>query len=282
MNVLTFDIEEWFHILDHESTESIKRWDSFESRIHANMARLLRFLTDQSQSATFFCLGWICRKYPELIRDIDALGFEIGTHSDMHQLVYNQTRDEFRSDLDASIGWLEDLTGKKIAAYRAPGFSVTEATLWAFEILAERGIELDCSVFTAPRAHGGYKDFPSARPCWIETGGCRLKEFPVGHYPVGPLRIAFSGGGYMRLLPYRVIRYMMKRAGYSMVYLHYRDFDYGQAVIKELPPYRRFKSYVGIKSTFGKLERLIKDFDFVDLRTADKQVDWSTAPTVRL
>jgi polysaccharide deacetylase family protein (PEP-CTERM system associated) len=282
MNILTFDIEEWFHILDHETTESSRGWEDFESRIHANMDRLFEFLTGHDQKATFFCLGWVCEKYPEVVRAIARLGFEIGTHSDLHCLVYKQTRDIFRKDLENSIKRLEDVTGQRVTSYRAPGFSLTEHTPWAFEVLAESGIETDCSVFTAPRAHGGFRDFPFPGPCWIESGGLRLKEFPVGHLQVGPLRIAFSGGGYLRILPYPVLRWIMKRTGYVMVYLHYRDFDSGQAVIRELPPHRRFKSYVGIKGTFRKLERLIADFEFIDLRTAAAMVDWQTAPRLSL
>lgn len=282
MNILTFDIEEWFHILDSEHTDSDRQWENFESRIEDNLAGLLELLEGVGQPATFFCLGWIARKYPGVIKEIDRLGHEIGTHSDLHQLVYTQSPDQFRRDLESSVRCLEDLTGKKITAYRAPGFSITEQTPWAFDVLMECGIEIDCSVFTSNRAHGGFTSFPLKTPCRIERNGSSIKEFPLSHYSVGPLRVVYSGGGYFRIMPYPVIRHMMKRSSYVMVYLHYRDFDYGQGMIDGLPLHRRFKSYVGIKGALAKLRRLITDFPFVDVRTADSLMDWDKAETVRL
>ena len=282
MNVLTFDIEEWFHILDASSTRSARQWEDFESRIEDNVPRLLEFLAEANQKATFFCLGWIARKHPAIIREIDGQGHEIGSHSDMHQLVYTQRPDEFRSDLMSSLKTLEDLTGKKVRAYRAPGFSITEATPWAFEILSECGIEIDCSVFTAARSHGGYGRFPIHGPCYVERNGVLVKEFPVVHFKAGPFRIVFSGGGYFRITPYPLVRCMMKRSDYVMVYLHYRDFDYGQRMIEGLPIHRRFKSYVGIRGAFRKLQMLLADFEFVDLSSADRLVDWPAAEIVRV
>lgn len=282
MNILTFDIEEWFHILGSEHTHSDEQWGNFESRIEENLPGLLELLDGAGQPATFFCLGWIARKYQGVIREIDRMGHEIATHSDMHQLVYNQSADQFRADLERSVKSLEDLTGKKVTAYRAPGFSITEKTPWAFDVLMECGIEIDCSVFTSARAHGGFDRFPLAAPCRIERNASSIKEFPLNHYRVGPLRVVFSGGGYFRIMPYPLIRHMMRRSPYVMVYLHYRDFDYGQGMIDGLPLHRRFKSYVGIKGALAKLRRLISEFDFMDLRTADSLIDWDSADTVSL
>jgi polysaccharide deacetylase family protein (PEP-CTERM system associated) len=282
MNVLTFDIEEWFHILDTRSTLSRHQWEEFESRIEDNIPKILEFLAQTGQKATFFCLGWIAEKHPTIVRKIDDLGHEIGTHSDLHQLVYRQNPEEFRTDLLRSVKTLEDLTGKKVRAYRAPGFSITEATPWAFDILGECGIEIDCSIFTASRSHGGYGSFPLHGPCHIERNGGTIKEFPVNHYRAGPLRVVFSGGGYFRIMPYPLIRHMIRHSDYVMVYLHYRDFDYGQRVIEDLPLYRKFKSYVGIRGALGKLQRLLSDFEFVDLGTADRLVDWDNTETVRV
>jgi polysaccharide deacetylase family protein (PEP-CTERM system associated) len=281
MNVLTFDIEEWFHILDNRSTRSCLQWEGFESRIEANMPRLLDFLTGQGQKATFFCLGWIAEKHPAIVREIDGLGHEIGTHSHMHQLVYTQSREEFKTDLERSVKTLEDLTGKKVRSYRAPGFSITKQTPWAFDILRECGIEIDCSIFAARRAHGGYGDFSWRGPCRVNRGGETIKEFPLCPFDAGPFRIVFSGGGYFRIMPYGLIRLMMKRSDYAMVYLHYRDFDPGQRVLEDLPLHRRFKSYVGIKGAFRKLQKLLADFEFTDLRTAEGLVDWDNTPIVK-
>jgi polysaccharide deacetylase family protein (PEP-CTERM system associated) len=282
MNILTFDVEEWFHILDHEATRSKAQWAGFEGRIQGNLDRLLCLLQDKEQKATLFCLGWVARQYPQVVKQIDSLGYQIGTHSDMHQLVYMQKRDDFKRDLERSIKTLEDLTGKRVTVYRAPGFSITRHTPWAFDTLADCGIEIDCSIFPSSRAHGGYKEFPFHRPCFIEREGIRIKEFPASYYRVLGRKVVFSGGGYFRITPYSLIRHMMRRSDYIMVYLHCRDFDRGQAIIGDLSLLRRFKSYVGIKGAFRKLKAMLSDFPFVDLRTADSLIDWDSARTISI
>ncbi|MDP3443870.1 MAG: polysaccharide deacetylase family protein, partial [Ignavibacteria bacterium] len=159
MNILTFDIEEWFHLLDNESTKTIHEWKNYEVRIHENMERIFAILEKTNSKATFFCLGWIAETYPEVIKEIVARGYEIGTHTSMHQLIYEQTPKEFSIDLEHSVKTLEDLTGQKVKYFRAPGFSITENEKWAFEILVEQGIEVDSSIFPAARAHGGFPSY---------------------------------------------------------------------------------------------------------------------------
>lgn len=282
MNILTFDVEDWFQILDNESTKNEKEWLQLESRIEQNMERIFALLDKNSQQATFFCLGWVARKYPWLLKRIDEAGFEIATHSDMHQLAYEFNTREFREDLQRSIGSIEEVTGKKVRAYRAPGFSLMRENRWVFEELAEQGIEIDCSVFPAKRAHGGFEEFGYAEPAYIELYGKKIKEFPINTYPVLGQNIVFSGGGYFRLFPYAVIRFLMARSPYVMSYLHPRDFDPEQPMIEGLSALRKFKSYYGLKGAYAKLEKMIKEFDFVDLNTADLAVDWDAARVIRV
>ena len=135
MNILTFDIEEWFHLLDHKGTKTELEWGNYEKRIHSNMERIFHILEKSNQKATFFCLGWIAEKYPEVIKEIISSGFEIGCHSNKHQLVFEQSPLEFENDVERAVNTLEDITGSKIKYYRAPGFSITEKNKWAFEIL---------------------------------------------------------------------------------------------------------------------------------------------------
>ena len=149
MNILTFDIEEWFHILDNESTKNEKQWSSFQSRIHSNMEIILRILEETDTKASFFVLGWVAEKYPEVVKEIKKRGFEIGSHTHLHKLAYNQSKKEFSKDVDRSIKVLQDITGDKVRMFRAPGFSITEKNKWAFEVLHELGIEIDSSVFPA-------------------------------------------------------------------------------------------------------------------------------------
>jgi len=215
-----------------------------------------------------------------LIREISDAGYEIASHSHAHQLVYEQSPRQFERDLADSIKAIQDAAGRRVRAYRAPGFSITQETTWAFETLASQGIEIDCSVFPAGRIHGGYKDFGSPEPCTISIADTRIKEFPINFFPFMGKRVIFSGGGYFRLLPYRVIRMMMARAPYVMTYFHPRDFDPGQPMIKDLRVDRRLKSYVGIKGAFHKLQRLLDDFSFVDLNAALANIDWGKAPVI--
>ena len=282
MTILSFDIEEWFHLLDHPSTRTEADWAKFPARIHENVDRILDMLARQNQSATFFCLGWVARKYPEIIRQIAHAGYEIATHSDAHQLAYQQTRPQFKEDLIRSIQSLENITGKKIRAYRAPGFSLMEANKWVFEELIAQGIEIDCSIFPAARAHGGFANFGEQEPCLVEVNGLRIKEFPINVANIAGMPLVFSGGGYFRLFPDAVLKALWDRQSYVMTYFHPRDFDGGQPMIQDLSIVRKFKSYYGLSKAMSKLERLMAGRQFMDLSSAEKQVDWDQARVVRL
>ena len=282
MNILTFDIEEWFHILDNDSTKTVNEWGKYESRIHQNMERIFDLLEKHNQKATFFCLGWVGETYPEIIKEISNRGYEVGSHTRMHQLIYEQERETFKKDLEYSIKTLEDLTGKKVKYFRAPGFSIREDNKWAFEVIAEQGIEVDCSIFPAPRAHGGFPSYKQPIPSILKYKDVALKEFPISFKTIYGRPVIFSGGGYFRLFPYPFIKQWTKQSDYVMSYLHPRDFDAGQPVIKELSAFRKFKSYVGLKSAEKKLEQWLTDFKFIDLGTAVKQIDWHSVSVVNL
>jgi len=282
MNILTFDIEEWFHILDNDSTKTEKEWVNYESRIHENMERIFQILEDHKCKATFFCLGWIAKKYPEIIKRIDALGYELGSHSNMHQLAYEMSRDEFEEDLKESIYRIEDIIGKKVECYRAPGFSIKGSNLWSLEILVKNGITMDSSIFPAKRAHGGISEFSESIPCIISYNGMEIKEFPINTMNVLGKRMIFSGGGYFRLLPYSLIHHQSQQSQYVMTYFHPRDFDSDQPVLKDLNLLRKFKSYYGLTNCESKLRKWISNFDFVDLSSAVKQVDWQNAKRIVL
>lgn len=280
MKILTFDIEEWFHILDNQSTKTEREWVNYESRIHRNMDRIFSILDDSDSKATFFCLGWIAKKYPDVIKRIDSMGYEIGTHSNMHQLAYEMTQKEFEKDLKCSVSQLENIIGKKVKSYRAPGFSIKESNLWAFESLNKYGIEYDCSVFPANRAHGGISGFVEDKPCIIEYEGISIKEFPINTAKFLTKKMIFSGGGYFRLFPYSWIQKTSAKQDYIMTYFHPRDFDANQPVIKDLSLMRKFKSYYGIKNCEEKLKKWLNDYEFIDLETAINKIDWTKVNVV--
>ena len=282
LRILTFDIEDWFHILDHAETKGEAEWARFESRLKLNVDRILQLLETQSQKATFFCLGWVAEHHGEVLRSIVEAGHEVACHSHLHQLVYEQAPKEFAADLHRALAALEDATGQKIRAYRAPGFSMKPECLWAFEKLIEAGIEVDCSIFPAPRAHGGFPDFGTARPCLLDTPSGSLREFPINTATVLGRPVVFSGGGYFRLIPYTLIQRFTEASTYTMTYFHPRDFDPDQPMLQSLGPFRRFKSYVGLRSAQAKLERWLRQQRFVDLATAEAQVDWSRVDRLSL
>ena len=279
MNILTFDIEEWFHILDNASTRTEADWNRYPTRIHENMDRIFQLLDETNSRATFFCLGWVADKHPDVIRRIDAAGYEIATHSYAHQLAYEQTPTEFQADLTRSIRHLQDLTGKPVRAYRAPGFSIKAQNRWVFPILLEHGIAIDCSVFSARRAHGGDASLGMFAPGYLDVGGALLKEFPINTAGLLGQDLIFSGGGYFRVLPYRAIRQLTRRSDYVMTYFHPRDFDADQPMIPGLSRTRQFKSYYGLDTCWTKLRRLLLEFPFLDLAQADQQIDWKTVKT---
>lgn len=282
MKILTFDIEEWFHLLDNDTTKSINEWTNFESRIKLGLDLIFKIIDSTNVKATFFVVGWLAQQHPELIKAISDRGFEVGSHTHLHQLAYEQDRQTFFNDVEKSIKTLEDITGNKVRSFRAPGFSITEKNKWAFEVLHELGIEIDASVFPAGRAHGGLPSYKEAKPSILKYNGIKLKEFPINTHYVFGKPLVFSGGGYFRLLPYNVIKSWTTNSDYVMTYFHPRDFDYQQPIIPGLSLSRRFKSYIGLKQCRSKLKQWINDFDFVDLDTANRQIDWDQVTVVEL
>jgi len=282
MRILTFDIEDWYHFLEHRSTRNETQWKDYEPRIRQNTANILAFLEKHQQKATFFVIGWIAKNNPGLVKDIADAGHEIGLHSYGHQLIWQQTPQEFRQDLLRNIGVLEDQLGYKVDKYRAPGFSVKRSNLWAFEVMAEAGITTDASIFPAIRAHGGMPAFPYNFPCTIQRNGISIKEFPINYMTLFGIRTVLTGGGYFRFWPYSVIHHHTDKSPYVMSYFHPRDFDGKQPLLGDLGPYRRFRAYYGLRSAQAKLERWITDYDFTDIRTADASIDWESAFVVKL
>ena len=279
MNILTFDIEEWFHIKFDEEFFDDTYFDSFEKRLEKNMHFILDLLDNNHQKATFFCLGWVARKYPSVVIEIDKRGHEIGSHSDMHKLLFSLNRQEFKEDLNNSISSIESLINKKVKYYRAPSFSITNKNSWVFEELINFGIEIDCSIFPAKRSNGGFKNFISNKPSIIKTNDNKeIKEFPINTIKILNKNIIFSGGGYFRLLPYNMLRRFMRNSNYVMTYFHPRDFDPKQPILNNLSPIQYFKSYIGLRGSRKKIESLLSEFNFLSLGEANKLIDWSKSP----
>ncbi|MDC1379742.1 polysaccharide deacetylase family protein, partial [Algibacter sp.] len=233
-------------------------------------------------SATFFVVGWIAKQYPEVVKEISNRGYEIGSHTNLHQLVYEQDKMTFFNDVEKSIKTLEDCTGKKVKMFRAPGFSITEKNKWAFEVLYELGIEIDSSIFPTGRTHGGFPSYGCATPSILSYNGVTLKEFPINTHPFVGKDFIFSGGGYFRIIPYSLLKKWTKKDDYIMSYIHPRDLDPNQPMIKELSLPRKFKSYYGLRGAQVKLEKWLTDFEFMDIDTAEQLIDWDLVRKVKI
>lgn len=280
MNILTFDIEDWYNC-DFITTDF--EWDKHEVRIYENVERILDELTKHNLIGTFFCLGWLAEKHPEVIKKIHKYGHHIGCHSYQHELSFRFNREGFRDDTLKAKKLIEDVIGEPINAFRAPGFSITENNVWALEVLAELGFEYDCSLFLARHDYGGFSSYGKAEPTILNLpNGKQIKEFPINIHQVLGKNIVFSGGGFFRFFPYVLIKYWSSRSFYLMTYFHPRDFDPDQPVIQALPLMRRFKSYVGLSTSFLKFQKLLNDFEFLSVREANAIIDWEKTRVIEL
>ena len=279
MNIITYDIEEWFHCDFISGNEG---WDNYEVRIHKNTDVVLETMNKYNRKGTFFILGWIADKYPEVVKKIHSEGHELACHSMYHELVHTLTPQKFKEDTQKALSIIEDIVGEKIFMYRAPGFSITEATPWAFDILAELGITYDASVFPAAHDYGGFPSFGVPEPAKIITNGAVIKEFPMNIQQVYGKSIVFSGGGFFRFFPYRYIKKWTKESSYVMGYHHPRDFDANQPVLQHLPMMRKFKSYYGVKGAHKKFEQWLSDFETMSILEASALIDWNKAKSINI
>ena len=292
MNLLTFDIEEWYI----EKTLYGDRKDKY-SEYDRYLDAILNKLDDRQLKATFFCVGEMGRLFPKVIRKIQQRGHEIGCHSNIHTWLNKMTEAECSEDTYQAVDCLEQCVGEKIKGYRAPAFSIGESNKWAFEILAKNGIERDASVFPAARDFGGFPNLGLNNPGVIEYNGIKIKEFPICTTKVLSKEMAYSGGGYFRFFPLGFVEKEMKKKPYTMCYFHIGDLipeskgvmskqayeDYFKEPGTLKARYVRYmKSNLGKKNAFQKMMRLIDETDFVNLQQADSIIDWNSSMIVKL
>lgn len=270
LNAFTIDVEDYYQVSAFEQHVARRDWDQYPGRVLANTRRLLDLLARHAVRATFFVLGWVGRKHPELVREIQAANHEVGSHGYWHRLVYQQSPAEFRADLRESRQVLEDAGGSPITCYRAPSFSVTRRSLWALEILAEEGFTTDASIY--PVRHDRY-GIPDAEPFLHrrDTRAGAIWEFPGATRRLGPMRLPVAGGGYFRLYPWRFtadcLARINTRAGQPFVfYVHPWEIDADQPRLRGPSRLSRWRHYVNLAGTYRKLERLLESFAFAPVR----------------
>ena len=280
--IITVDLEDWFHLLECDAVPEPEAWHAHESRIERNTDRLLELFADCEIRATFFSLGWVARQYPLLLKKVAAEGHEIGCHSGMHSLVHKQTPETFREETKHALDAISQCISQPVVAYRAPGFSLTNQTLWAFEVLSELGVTTDCSVFPGRHSHGGIRKIVPRGPCRLQCrNGMELREVPMTVAQIGPMDIAFAGGGYFRFLPYWMIARWTRGHRNAMTYFHPRDIDDGQPRLRGLSISRRVRAYAGLTGAYLKLQRFLREFGGQSLGEACNKIDWARTPVVR-
>ena len=267
-NILSIDVEDWFHILELQSTPDMQAWADLPSRVSQSLHVLMDEFDQAAVKATFFFLGWVAERFPQLVREAHQRGHEIASHGYAHRLIYTQTHRQFAEDIRKTKAILESITGAPCVGYRAPGFSLTSSTLWVFDELSAQGHSYDSSVFPAPRGHGGISN-AEIFPYLVETTHSPIIEFPATVVRVFGRRVCFFGGGYLRLFPYFIIKHMARivnNQGRPVVfYAHPREFDTEHPRLP-MSLKRQFKSYVNLKSTLPKLRKLLRECEVLPFR----------------
>jgi polysaccharide deacetylase family protein (PEP-CTERM system associated) len=265
-NIMTIDVEDWFHILEAgEGNLARRSWSDLESRVEANTDRLLEILASAEVQATFFVIGWVARRFGPLIRRIADAGHEVASHSYWHEVLGRHTRDSLATDLAYSKRLLEDLCGCAVPGFRAPGASITPSLAWVFDAIVEQGYDYDASLCPGFSSHGGYES-PFFGPHRVRCEAGELLEIPSSTRAFLGRRFPYAGGGYLRLFPYwflsSCIRHDNAAAIPTNIYIHPREIDPDQPRM-DLPMLRRFKYYVGLRGAEAKLVVLLRDFHFV-------------------
>jgi polysaccharide deacetylase family protein (PEP-CTERM system associated) len=267
LNALTIDVEEHFQVHAFETAIDRSDWDRYPSRVGVNTRRILRLLAEYDVHATFFVLGWVADRYPDLVEEITAAGHEVGTHGYWHELIYRQTPADFAADLSRSLQAIgRAVSDVRPVGYRAPAFSITRQSLWALDILREHGIKYDSSIFPLV-AHDRY-GIPDADR-FANKVRDSLWEFPVSTVRLGRRNLPVAGGGYFRLFPLWVprqaIRHINVEGHPAIVYLHPWEFDPEQPRVFNAPLSSRFRHYVNLSRTESRLRALLQEFAFAPM-----------------
>ena len=268
-NILTIDVEDWFQVEVFSKTIGIEKWSSQKSRLLPNILKILDILKAKHTKATFFVLGWVGEKFPEIVSLIQEEGHEIGSHGYAHQLAYTQKKEEFETDLRKSLEILEKITGEKVIGYRAPSFSITQETFWVFDILSKWGIKYDSSIFPIRHSLYGIPDAPRF-PFTVKLGnGGHILEFPLSTVRILGKNFPFGGGGYLRIFPYWYTRWAVKKLNRQqkrvVTYFHPWEIDPHQPK-QPADLFSRFRHYTNLSTMESKLKKLLDDFQFSAIR----------------
>ena len=263
-NAMTVDVEDYFQVSAFDQQISRDDWHSMPSRIGGNIERILELFEQENVRATFFTLGWVCEKFPQLVRDIAACGHEIASHGHEHSRVATFGRDQFRSDVEGTRKRLEDVSGTPVVGYRAPSFSIGQETIWAYDILREAGYCYSSSVFPIQHDHYG---LPNAPRFPFQSASDGLLEIPMSTLPFFGRNWPCSGGGYFRLLPLRYSIWAISRINQqehmpAVFYFHPWEMDPDQPRIDGISAQARFRHYVNLGKFEYRLTQMLRTFSW--------------------
>lgn len=280
-HAMTIDVEDYFQVSALEASVDRKAWDNMESRVERNTRQILQVFADHKIQATFFVLGWVAERYPALVREIVAQGHELASHGYSHRLVYNQTPAEFREETLRGKALLEDISGIKVRGYRAASYSITARSSWALDTLIDAGFEYDSSIFPVRHDRYGMPGTPPMPYILKRPGGGSIVEFPLSAANLLGYRLPAAGGGYFRLYPYWLTRFLLQTIERGqkqpfIFYLHPWEIDPGQPKIKA-SRLSTFRHYNNLAHCEARLTRLMNDFSFTTVDNVLRQLGfWGT------
>ena len=262
-NAMTCDVEDYFQVSAFAPYIDRASWQSRECRVEANIERILALYERHDVRATFFTLGWIAERYPQMVKKIVAAGHELASHGYGHLRASDQTQAEFSNDIRSAKALLEDIGGQAVLGYRAPSFSIGHANLWALEALHDAGYRYSSSIYPIQHDHYGMPDAP--RFAFYPNGPDGLLEVPITTVQLGQRKLPAGGGGYFRLLPYALSRWMMERVNRvdqqsAIFYFHPWEIDPGQPRPPGASAKSRFRHYVNLGRMEGRIAQLTRDF----------------------
>lgn len=263
VNGLSVDVEDWFQVGAFENVIARGEWDSIKTRVEDNVYRVIDLFAEADVSATFFTLGWVAGRHPNMIRRIVDAGHEVASHGYDHARVFTFTRREFAEDIRKARAIIEDCAGVAVTGYRAPSFSIDHRTPWAFAELAEQGYAYSSSVAPIVHDHYGWPEAP--RFAFRPLPWSSMIEIPVTTAILGGRRVAAGGGGFFRVLPYGFSRWAIRQVNRrdqrpAVFYFHPWEVDPDQPRVDHAPLRSRFRHYTGLAKMAGKLRELVHEF----------------------
>lgn len=265
-NAFTVDVEDFFQVEAFSQSIDRSKWDNFTCRVEVNTDSILALLDDANVKGTFFVLGWIAERYPDVVKSIAEAGHEIASHGMTHKLIYKQEQDVFRRETIDSKLLLEDLSQQPVNGYRAATYSITNKSLWALDVLVEAGFTYDSSIFPMRHDRYGIPDACSLPNILTTPNGSKIVEFPISTVKNKFMTLPIAGGGYFRLFPYMLTRWGLsqinKKQEPFVFYIHPWEVDPDQPRIDNISKFTKFRHYNNLDRCSDRLSKLLSDFKF--------------------